>query len=297
MLTRCRTLQPHSSVMVVAIRRCKRPRLDTCTSGTTCPRTLYWYSRAFELPEPPVSNRRSFQLGATAVRALSNLDSKIGVNSLTRKSTIIWYRLDFVDQHGRACETGTGNMDCSTVWSLPLETSDDFIVEDIKQAVKQAWRKRAMDTTSTDSDNASNVLAGISVAWIQVLATPPPPPPHSARKDSSKRAPSTAVAVAPRAGGGAAALSPLRRRPARETVPTARPLDPGAVWSPIHHGVSESTCPLILRVTLPTGKFACKTTVASVSTIIVGIANQQCHYLCRDDHSTNRTNCISVDRW
>jgi hypothetical protein len=294
MLTRCRTLQPQSSVMVAAVRRCKRPRMDTCTSGT-CPRTLYWYSQAFGLSEPPVSNRRSFQLGATAVRALSNLDSKIGVNSLQAKNPTIWYRLDFVDQHGRACVKGPGNMDCNNILSLSLTSPDDFVVEDIKQAVKQDWREKVMDTTSAKSDTAHNVLAGISLAWIQVLAAPPPPL-RSARKDNSKRAPSTAVAV-PRAGGGAAALSPLRRRPARETVPTTRALDPGAVWSPIHHGGGESTCPLILRVTLPTGKFACKTTVASVSTIIVGIANQQCHYLCRDDHSTNRTNCISVDRW
>jgi hypothetical protein len=278
MLTRCRTLQQQRSVVVTAMRRGKRPRTDSCTSGT-CRRALYRYRRAFGLqPEPPISNQRSFQLGATTAScARSNLDSKIGENSLTAKSTTtIWYRLDFVDQHGRACEKGPGNMDYSTVWSLSLESPNDFVVEDIKQAIKLAWRQRAVDETNANRDTAHNALAGISVAWMQVLAAPP----HSARKDKSKRTTSmptaiTSAVVNRRAGGGSAAR-PLLRRLARETVP-ASPLDPGAVWSPIHHGGGEPTCPLTLRVTLPMGKFACKTTVMTrVSIIVIGIAYHQC---------------------
>jgi hypothetical protein len=305
MLTRSRTqLQPHCSAMVTAMRRGKRPRLlDSCTSGT-CPRTLYWYSRAFVLPpEPPVSNQRYVQLGATAVvSARSNLDSKIGENSLQAKSTTIWYRLEFVDQHGRACEK-PGNVNCSSaVWSLSLESPDDFIVEDIKQAVKQAWRTRAMDTTTiannSDTTTVHNVLAGISVAWIQVLAATTPP--RSARKDDNSKRTTTSAAVAaaaaPRAGGGGGTPphSPLCRRATRETVPTARPaLDPGAVWSPIHHGGGEPTCPLILRVTRPIGTFLPD---ERGNKIIIDVAHNQCHCLCRDDHSTSRTNCISIVR-
>jgi hypothetical protein len=292
MLTRCRTLQQQRSVVVTAMRRGKRPRTD---SGGSCHGTFYWYRRAFGLlPEPPISNQRSFQLGATTAScARSNLDSKIGENSLTAKSTTtIWYRLDFVDQHGRACEKGPRNMDYSTVWSLSLESPNDFVVEDIKQAIKLAWRQRAMDETNANRDTAHNALAGISVAWMQVLAAPP----HSPRKDKSKRTTSiiTSAVVSPLSGGGSAAR-PLLRRLARETVP-ARPLDPGAVWSPIHHGGGEPTCPLTLRVTLPMGKFACKTTVTRVSIIVIGIANHQCRYLCRDDQSTRRAFCNSVDQ-